>query len=48
MYKKAKINIENIITAGNEYLILGETETYFVIKNNLGKHELIKKYIFEP
>lgn len=48
MYKKAKITIENIITAGIEYQILGETETYYVIKNDLDKHELIKKYIFEP
>lgn len=48
MYKKSKISVKNIITAGREYQILGETENLYVIKNDLDKHEIIKKYIFEP
>ncbi len=47
MYLKALVTVEGIITAGKFYRLIGTTENYYVIKNDLDKHECIKKYIFE-
>lgn len=43
----AKLNILNEVTQYKEYYCLGETENYFVIKNDLNKHSMLKKDIFK-
>jgi len=47
MYLKALVTVEGIITAGKFYRLIGATENYYVIKNDVDEHECIKKYIFE-
>lgn len=47
MFLIAKINILNEVTQYQEYWCLGETENFFMIKNDLGIHSMLKKDIFE-
>lgn len=41
------VTIEGIITQGKQYKQIGETENYYVIKNDLDKHEVIRKHFFK-
>jgi hypothetical protein len=46
MYLIAIITVEGIVTQGNKYKCIGETENYYVIKNDVNKHECIRKHFF--
>ena len=46
MYLIALITVEGIITKGNKYQCIGKTENYYVIKNDINKHECIRKHFF--
>jgi hypothetical protein len=46
MYLKALVTVEGIITAGKFYRLIGTTENYYVIKNDINKHECIRKHFF--
>jgi hypothetical protein len=40
------VTVDGITTKGKFYHILGETENYFVIKNDMNRHECVKKTHF--
>jgi hypothetical protein len=46
MYLIALISVEGIITKEKKYKCIGETENYFIIKNDINKHECVRKYFF--